>query len=106
MPPLTRTAILRPRSAAGTSARSSGLTAPPPLGLQDALDLGDGPLGVVVHHHVVVAVGEGHLDPRQALPRPDLGLALHPALDAPAKQLLHRGRADEYVHRVRALPPH
>src|SRR5438132_11383461 len=97
MPPLTRTAMRRPRSAAGTSAGASGLTAPPPGALQDLLDLGDRLVGVRVDDDVVVAVGKAHLDLGQPLPRLHLSLALHAAFDPAPMQLLHRGRRDEDV---------
>src|SRR5215472_17200845 len=106
IPPETRTATRRPRTGPGTSAGSSGLTALPPLAVQDREDLPHRPLRVVVDHHVVVVRREAHLDLRQALSGlPHLGRLAAPAGTAP-QQLLHRGWADEDEHRVGAAAPH
>src|SRR5437660_250870 len=100
IPPETSTATRRPRRAAGTSAGSSGLTALPPLALQDLLDLGHRPPGVVVQHHVVVPGRVAHLDLGQPLAgRHRLRRLAGPPGPAP-QQLLHRGRADEEEHGV------
>src|SRR5215472_13594073 len=102
MPPDTSTATRRPRTAVGTSAGSSGLTALPALAVQDREDLTHRPLRVVVDHDVVVARRVAHLDLREALPRlHDLRRLAAPARPPP-QQLLHRGRADEHGHRVGA----
>src|SRR5438105_2099868 len=106
MPPLTRTAILRPRTAAGTSAGSSGLTPGPPLRLQDPFDLGHRPLGVVVDHHVVVAICKTHLQLCQTLASLDLPGRLGAPFYAPSQQLLHGRRSDEDVDGVRAFAAH
>src|SRR5215831_5195167 len=106
MPPDTRTATRWPRTAPGTSAGSSGLTALPPFAVQDREDLPHRALRVVVDHHVVVVGRVAHLDLGQALPGlHHLGRLAAPDRTAPP-QLLHRGWADEDEHRVGAAAPH
>src|SRR5215472_185182 len=103
MPPDTSTATRRPRTAAETSAGSSGLIAlpaPAALALQDREDLPHGPLCVVVHHDVIVFRRKAHLDFGQTLPRlHDLGSLAAAPCPAP-QQLLHRRRADEHGHGI------